>query len=111
MMVSPQYIGARLPKPALPKGFCSVPSSGGPTRQLLPDFLVAGFPIWSPDSRHVLLVGRKEVNSPTGWICVPIDGGTQVSIQMDLLIEPRRLIAGSPQLWLADGNRILFSGR
>ena len=35
-----------------------VPSEGGPPRQVAPDLDAATYPVWVPDSKHLLLLGN-----------------------------------------------------
>ncbi len=50
-----------------------VPAEGGAPRQIRPDFASAAFPIWSPDSKSVLFLGRSDAsrtgaNSMEWWV-------------------------------------------
>jgi Tol biopolymer transport system component len=54
-----------------------IPSEGGEPRQIAPDFAGA-YPVWSPDSRSLLFLGRKGATlglSDTDWWVAPLDGG------------------------------------
>jgi hypothetical protein len=59
-----------------------VASTGGPPRQLQPDFSVIRYPVWSRDGTHVLFWARREA-AATGpeavdWWVAPVDGGPAV---------------------------------
>jgi hypothetical protein len=58
------------------------PLAGGTPTRLLSDFVVAREPVWSPDGRSVVLLGRRDRTSPIAdafdWWWVPIDGGSPV---------------------------------
>lgn len=55
-----------------------VPASGGEPKQIQGDFASCTYPIWSPDSKAILLLGRPDAsrNGPGAidWWLVPIDG-------------------------------------
>jgi len=54
-----------------------IPYEGGEPRKIAPDFAGA-FPIWSPDSRSVLFLGRKGAtlgSTDTDWWVAPLEGG------------------------------------
>jgi Tol biopolymer transport system component len=54
-----------------------IPSEGGEPRQVAPDFAGA-YPVWSPDSRNLLFLGRKGAtlgSSDTDWWVAPLEGG------------------------------------
>jgi hypothetical protein len=55
-----------------------LPLTGGAPRRLLPDFAVASYPLWSPDGRSLLVLGRRDRTSPVSevldWWWVPLDG-------------------------------------
>jgi eukaryotic-like serine/threonine-protein kinase len=54
-----------------------LPLAGGTPRRLVPDFYAARYPVWSPDGRALLVLGRPATLSPsdTDWWWVPADGG------------------------------------
>ena len=67
-----------------------LPLTGGPPRPLLSDFVVASYPLWSPDGRSLLVLGRRDRTSPAAevldWWWVPLDGRpSSKSGAMDLL--------------------------
>ena len=37
-----------------------VPMGGGPPRPIQPEFYDARYPVWSPDGKHLLFLGRRE---------------------------------------------------
>jgi serine/threonine protein kinase len=55
-----------------------LPLTGGAPRRLLSDFVVASYPLWSPDGRSLLVLGRRDFTSPKAqvldWWWVPLDG-------------------------------------
>jgi hypothetical protein len=59
-----------------------VPSSGGAPRQLEAAFTSAGAPVWFPDGRHLLFLGRRDASVPTektyDWWVASLDGSPPV---------------------------------
>ena len=58
-----------------------VPSTGGEAIQVDPEFSATRHPIWSPDGKHLLLLGRSanaENIQGVDWWLVPIDGGAPI---------------------------------
>lgn len=51
-----------------------VPTKGGPLRQIQPRFRKAQFPVWTPDSKAILLEGISDAGVSDWWIA-PVDGG------------------------------------
>ncbi len=47
-------------------------------RPIQPDFLTAVHPVWSPDGRKVLFVGKKEETDNAGWWIASLNGGAPV---------------------------------
>jgi serine/threonine protein kinase len=51
------------------------------SRQILPDFPAAADPVWSPDGRHLLIIGVKDASNIAGtfnWYIQPATGGLPV---------------------------------
>jgi Tol biopolymer transport system component/DNA-binding winged helix-turn-helix (wHTH) protein len=101
-----------------------VPSAGGQPKQLFPvniprdsplGLIHARSPVWAPDGKHVLFRTYLE-----DWYVVPLDGGPVVKTGvMELLrhhgfsvgLEVPPLLQPDPDLWLAEGNFVVFSGK
>ena len=84
-----------------------IPSAGGESTQLLPDFVSVAWPIWSPDGRHLLVTARRAINEDPEWWIVAPDG------QAPVKISGLNLVTGSefpvrPWSWI-EGNRIVYS--
>jgi Tol biopolymer transport system component len=82
-----------------------IPSAGGKSTRLLPDFVSVAWPIWSPDGRHLLVTARREINEDPAWWIVAPDG------QAPEKIGGFNLVTGSPVRpwsWI-EGNRIVYS--
>ena len=100
----PQHLGG---------GLYVVPSVGGQPKQLVNGY--ARSPVWTPDGQHVLF--RTIVED---WWVVPLSGGPHVKTGVVKLLQKRGFSAGvefpqllrpDPELWLADGNSVVFSGK
>jgi len=59
-----------------------VPAAGGNPKRLASGLLLAGFPTWSPDGKHVIFLGTDAgISAPlnrTDWWVVPAEDGTPV---------------------------------
>jgi Tol biopolymer transport system component len=59
-----------------------IPASGGIPKQLEPAFTSAGFPIWLPDGKHLLFLGRRDATAPPeqtyDWWVASLDGSPAV---------------------------------
>ncbi len=91
-----------------------ISSSGGTPKRLLSDFLSATWPVWSPDSRHLLLTAKRHLTDDSEWWVVPTDGGTPVRVSG---LDVNRGINTGGGLWFPvrpwtwiEGNRIVYSG-
>ena len=83
-------------------------ATGGTPRRLAAGFEDASSPVWSPDSRWVLLLGRKGRLGRTWWLSTP-DGAEPKQTVVGPLLREAKLNAfvTSPALWL--GNWVIFS--
>ncbi|MEO7649477.1 MAG: hypothetical protein ABIZ80_03350, partial [Bryobacteraceae bacterium] len=83
-----------------------IPSAGGEPRRIQPDFPIARYPLWAPDSKHVLFEGSPD-GTVTDWWVASIEGGAPVRTRaidaMSKIVKTR----GIPDQWYKD--RILFS--
>ncbi|HEY2946580.1 MAG TPA: protein kinase, partial [Vicinamibacteria bacterium] len=84
-----------------------LPVTGGPPRQIQATAKAIDHPIWSPDSRHLLMVASFEVGTePSAWWITPLEGTAT-----EVIREPLRqqgLRGAHPMAWLT-GERIVFS--
>ena len=99
-----------------------VPVAGGPPQPVGRNFTAARYPIWSPDGKHLLMVGYTAAKaydeSGIDWWLVPIDGGSAVrtGAQKAFVHGGLRALEPSaapdfpiPACWSASTNTILFS--
>jgi Tol biopolymer transport system component/DNA-binding winged helix-turn-helix (wHTH) protein len=104
-----------------------VPVAGGQPRQVGPNFTAARYPIWSPDGKHLLLVGytsqKAYESSAIDWWVVPINGGQPVrtgaydalfragfEVRDFIIHAPTRYATvPRPSCWLAVPSRVIFS--
>ncbi|MGH9383613.1 MAG: protein kinase domain-containing protein [Vicinamibacterales bacterium] len=108
--VGPWYIG---------KVFV-VPAVGGTPTPIEPGFASATYPIWSPDSRHLLFLGARDpTDIPTqahDWWFVPKSGGPAVKTGASEIYKGQGLGGGrqvmssliAPADWV--GDSVFFSG-
>ena len=92
-----------------------VPAAGGPARELESGLSVSRNPVWSPDGRHLLVEGSVEPWAfgrfvEFDWWVVPVQGGRAIRLDAAQVLENAGLALGAPFAWLADGNRIPFTG-
>ncbi len=93
-----------------------VPSAGGSPRELRPEFGAAGYPIWTPDGRHILFLGNEDPNafheeSSTDWWVTAIDGGPAVRTGASAAFRSLGFatVSQAPEAWTADGTGVLIS--
>jgi serine/threonine protein kinase/Tol biopolymer transport system component len=99
-----------------------VPVAGGPPQQVGPNFTAARYPIWSPDGKHLLIVGYTSAKlydeSGIDWWLVPANGGNalRTGAHQALVHGGLRALEPSaapdfpiPACWSASTNTILFS--
>jgi serine/threonine protein kinase len=96
------------------------PLTGGPHKQLQPNFDQARHPVWSPDGTHILFWGVAEgKNYEKGdwdWWVTPIDGSKAVKTRVFEAFRRQKLAVGSydpvrPEVWQKEGNQIIFSAK
>jgi Tol biopolymer transport system component/predicted Ser/Thr protein kinase len=90
------------------------PASGGPSRQLQPEFAVARDPAWSPDGKRLVFWGRRSATAPSAesldWWIAPLDGGEPVRTGAYAALSSRNLRGIIlPGVWMPAGNQVLFS--
>ncbi len=94
--------------------------AGGPPRRVGPNFTAARYPIWSPDGKHLLLIGytsAKAFQYPSlDWWLVATNGGRAVKtgayealVQAGLPARVYASIVPAPACWSATANTVIFS--
>ena len=85
-----------------------VSANGGEPAQLLPDFATAFWPVWAPDSKHVLVTAATVAqDQEMAWYVVPIDGGPPVHLKQALHDKYKFSCFLRQELWR--GDTIVFS--
>jgi Tol biopolymer transport system component len=98
-----------------------VPAGGGAPVELQPGFASAHYPVWSPDGKHVLFLGRSKADGPVeetfDWWVTPVGGGPAVKTGALAVLRRRRLQVPNfpyPSAMQADawvGNEVLFAAQ
>ena len=55
-----------------------VPLNGGAAKQIATQFAATRHPVWMPDGRHLLILGRLDTPESLDWWIAPIDGGRPI---------------------------------
>ena len=91
-----------------------IPAAGGTPRRIRPDFSSASFPVWSPDSQSLLLLGRPAVSrnpsTAIDWWITPLGEGELKKTGACGIFLKNELVANThcaiPGDW--EGNHIYF---
>ena len=89
-----------------------VPASGGSAIQIAPRFASARYPVWSPDSRHVLFLGEENAAESTyDWYVAAIDGSRIGKTGAIDSIRALRLNGATPVpgAWRAADDAVVFA--
>jgi eukaryotic-like serine/threonine-protein kinase len=94
-----------------------ISSSGSePPRQLQADFLVATYPVWAPDGKHILFSGFQNgsLAQTFDWWVASIDGGPAIKTGVfaalrEMGFSPRDMANGVPGMW-NQPDQLIFSG-
>lgn len=89
-----------------------VASTGGPPRQLRPEFASARHPVWSPDGKQILFLGVRDPEIPRegriAWWLSSLEGGEPIKTGILDAIRGHGLTGvTAPDQWVDD--RVLFS--
>ncbi len=98
-----------------------IPVAGGPPQRIGPDFTAARDPIWSPDGKHLLLIGYTSAKAYQGsridWWLVPTNRGAAVKTGAREAMARAGLRAVDPAAapdipipacWSAAANTVIF---
>jgi Tol biopolymer transport system component/DNA-binding winged helix-turn-helix (wHTH) protein len=91
-----------------------VSASRGAPKEICPEFAAAGYPIWTPDGRHLLFLGNREPNiyheESMDWWVTPVEGGSVVRTGAHAAFEKMKLtVSQAPDSWAADATGVLTS--
>jgi Tol biopolymer transport system component/DNA-binding winged helix-turn-helix (wHTH) protein len=92
-----------------------VSPGGGLPRAIQPQFAAAGYPVWAPDSHHILFLGNRDPNlyheGAVDWWIASIDGGNVLRTGASSEFQKIGLasVSQAPELWTADGTAVLMS--
>jgi Tol biopolymer transport system component len=95
------------------------PTRGGPARRVQTNLMAEFWPVWSPDSKRLLVIGRPDAKLDplvnVDWWVVPLNGGVAVKTFALVPFRRQKLVPQpgqdwiSPIVWLPGKKRILFS--
>jgi len=102
-----------------------VPSAGGTSRELRPEFAAAGYPIWTRDSKHLLFLGNRDpkvfsepvvsplpANTQIDWWVTSLEDGPAVATGVNTALRALGfvLLSQIPNAWASQGDGVLMSG-
>src|SRR4030095_5470854 len=95
------------------------PSTGGPPKQLEPGFASAAYPIWLPDGKHLLFLGRKDASSPVDvtldWWVASLDGSPAAKTGAFDVLRKAGIVTtdeyARPSPSACFEGRVIFAGR
>jgi Tol biopolymer transport system component len=99
-----------------------VSTEGGEPRPFCPEFEMASYPVWSPDSKHLLFKGslpegvasERKVTDDSDWWVAPVDGGRPARpLGIMPLLQSANVAWSSlcaPGCWTPRSHRVLFAG-
>jgi Tol biopolymer transport system component/DNA-binding winged helix-turn-helix (wHTH) protein len=100
------------------------PSTGGQPRQLRSDFAAASYPVWAPDSRHILFLGNEDPkvlvepsdnlqpgSASVDWWVTPIDGGSAIATGANAAFRSLGLpsVSQLPETWTDEAAGVVMS--
>jgi serine/threonine protein kinase len=90
-----------------------VSAATGSAQQLRPEFAAAGYPIWAPDSQHILFLGNRGPEfqeTDNDWWVTSIDGRALVETGVrDAFRGVGTAVSQAPETWTADGGAVIVS--
>ena len=102
-------------------GIYVIPTAGGKPRQMRPEFAMAFDPLWMPDGKRLLFVGRLDGKAPLAqsldWWIAPLEGGTAARTGALEVLRAEKLLPRSgsnviaPDTWAPTSDGLLFSAR
>src|SRR5215831_14807515 len=92
-----------------------VSATGGTPREIQPEFAASGYPIWTPDGRHILFLGNRDPNvyhdGTIDWWVTDLDSGAVVGTGAGTEFKKMGFASASqaPEGWTEDGTGVLMS--
>ena len=93
-----------------------VPATGGPPRQLRPEFSMARWPVWAPDGMKILFRGirdSRQAGATPDWWVTPLEDGEPFTTGTLGIFKGLGLAGPAfavPDAWVA-GDQVLFSAQ
>ena len=92
-----------------------VSATGGTPREIHPEFAATGYPLWTPDGRHILFLGNRNPNEynegTVDWWVTDLDTGAVVGTGAAAAFKQMGFASASqaPEAWTEDGAGVLMS--
>jgi serine/threonine protein kinase len=95
------------------------PATGGLPKAIEPGFAAAAYPIWLPDGKHLLFLGRRDASSPVDatldWWVASLDGSPVVKTGAFDVFRRAGIVTtdvyGAPSPSACFQGRVIFAGR
>jgi Tol biopolymer transport system component len=95
------------------------PANGGPAKLVETNLVATCWPIWAPDSKHLLVMGKPDTKVESSisvdWFVIPLQGGPPVKVSALPQFRSQKLSPPlgndwiTPIAWLPGSSRVLFS--
>lgn len=92
-----------------------VAATGGTPREIHPEFAATGYPVWVPDSRHLLFLGNRDPNTyhedSIDWWVADLNSGAVMRTGVAAAFKQMGFasVSQAPDAWTEDGTCVLMS--